>query len=236
MRNNIYILFILILFIGIILPGPVSGDVTMITTTSTQDGYIVDTDSDGLGNGWNRTSGSLFAGDFNSNNEDRSFIGFDISSIPAGMVVSSATLYFGFRGDSGQVSNYAPVNIDHVDFGIAINPDDFQRLCASHWSNVAVLSGPEIISWSDDTYIDRDVTVSVISDYNNAQSPVRFRIRADHVTANGQQEFIRIYSVDNAAPYMPPYLKIHYYVKPTSRRIPPTGLVAVIDPLDYDVI
>lgn len=109
---------------------------------------------------------------------DRSFVGFDISSL-TGRTIVSATLriYQDLASDPYGDSKLGNVLVDHVNFGTSLDSADFGA--AALTSNIGAISTNSTLEWKT-----LDVTTYVQNDLNSGRTSSQFRLRFTN-TSNG---------------------------------------------------
>lgn len=145
--------------------GSAPAPVTVVLRSSTLlDGYVFDGGVAELGN-------HIYVGDVTANTSVRGFVSFDLTPLPAGATVTSATLSMYQWVVIG--TPYAVLGsqlVDHLDFGATLDPGDFAL--------AALSSGFDTLA-SDDTIGPKllSVTAQVVADLTAARVRSQFRIR-----------------------------------------------------------
>ncbi len=214
---------ILILFIGLMsMPTLLLSDVTSITTTGPWDGRIYETNAGSkVGYFLKLNNTRIQVGDEDTGREFRIILGYDISSLSDSITITSATLFVFFDDyQSANINSFTPIYIDNIDFGIAMDPTNFQMLCKSWESNCNndPFTAADLTNYANDTFINKDVTAAVISNYNNSKDPVQFRFRSSNVNNDGNDDWMRIYTYNktnsNGDNIYGSYIKIHHTAPP----------------------
>lgn len=127
--------------------GPCQGQYTTATlnTISGISGYNID--------GWavsttaNSTANEILAGDNGFNMGFRGLLGFDISSIPTGSTIVSATLraYQVSIASSPYADLGGAIRVDVIDFGTTLDADDYSSAALN--SNIGNISTNTTIEW-----------------------------------------------------------------------------------------
>ncbi len=152
-----------------------------------------------------------------SNDEIRSVIGFNLSSIPAGANVTAATLHLNNYQIDGAQGNFQPVRVDHVDFGNTIEGADYNNAAIeSDYANYDATVGWENI----------DSTSQIASAFTNAKSWTKdsssnwfqIRLRPDHTTADGIADQQLIYSANAGSGK--PYISVNYLTGGIGTNLP----------------
>ena len=139
-----------------------------------------------------------------TNKQVRAFTGFDLSGIPAGVTVTSATLYLDtYEHNNGDQVD--PFLIDHVNYGAGLDAGDYGAAAIdSAFANFNFTT-------SDQSF---NVFDQVQYSYTNAAvgSLFQVRIRPTSIAANATPDYQLIRSADDAS--VKPYIKVYYSTVP----------------------
>ena len=176
MRSTRIVIPILILFVmSFVAVSSVSAtDVTLYPTESNDDGFIEDIDNDGDGDLVRINYNYIASGDDSGNDELKGIVHFDISSIPAGAIIDSATFrvyYYGYNTPPTALPGDAKV--DHILSTTGnLTVGDFDSIALS--SNIGQL----VTTANRATYPEwrtLDVTTELQDDIDNSRSYSSYR-------------------------------------------------------------
>lgn len=169
--------------------GPGGQETTVnLASTAALDGFAG-------GNGAIGTASTLtLTGDISSvtNNGFRQFFSFDVSGIPAGSSIVSATLRLHQTAVSGNpYTDLGDVVVDHMDYGLSLDPGDYAA--APLAANIGTLS-------TDDDFVYKQLAVAsqVRADIMAPRVRSQFRLRfstADY-SNDGQSDFVQFADAD----------------------------------------
>lgn len=145
----------------------------------------------------------------NSNLVTRGFVTFDLSSVPSGAKIESATMKLYQATVTGNpYSSGGALKVDHLTYGNTLDSTDYSLPALT--SNISTLATNKTIEWKD-----ADVTESVKDDIANARSVSQFRLHFTVEATDGDTtgDFV---SFDSANSYAEnsghtPQLVVKYY-------------------------
>lgn len=146
----------------------------------------------------------------NSNLVTRGFISFDITSIPAGAVVTEVTLrLYQAKIIGSPFASGGTLKIDHLTYGDSLDSSDYGLAALS--SSFATVTSNPTLEWKDVVVTDR-----VKNDLSNARGTSQFRIHfTSEVTGGdvtGDGDFAYFESADNSeGTGNAPQLVVKYY-------------------------
>ena len=166
------------------IPTPVSQTMT-ITSTATLDGWRAS-------NGGFNTTWYLQIGR-NATLTERSFVSFDISSIPSGKTIDEVTLRLYQEEVVGTpYASLGSLIVDHLDYGDSLGSEDLNASAIS--SNIGTLTSNASIEWKD-----LIVTNALKADISSGRSRSQYRLRFA-TEATGVDAWARFESADNYTP------------------------------------
>jgi uncharacterized repeat protein (TIGR01451 family) len=155
-------------------------------TDSKQDGWV-------QFNGNANNANIMRTGDFSGGNEVRSFIGIDISGIPAGATIIGANLEFDAEGQ-GDPGLIEPYTISLVDFGNGLDAGDFDAVALGGFANFASFNS---INNNLNSYSIPLGAAALQYLVDNSYNDFRIRIKASNAPQdNGNQDTLDIWSID----------------------------------------
>ena len=160
--------------------GGVSPVTVTLYSTADMDGYVMSSLS------WNRVNGIRVGDDdsFDNGREQRGLLSFDLSGIPAGATVTSATLrlyQFSVVGDP--YTHYGSVWVESLDFGDSVGSSSFAVSALS--TLTGSLSSDNVVTWKEIS-----ATNAVQADVAAARPRSQFRLNmpAHGVGTNGDNQ------------------------------------------------
>lgn len=175
--------------------------------------------SDPVLDGFVASSGSVLnniqdiqVGDNQVNNVARGFVSFDITGIPPGSNILSATLRVYQNGVNGTpYTDLGNVIVDHLDYGPTLDSSDFSL--APLLGNIGTLSNNTTIEYK--TLV---VTARVQNDINNSRTRSQYRMLFTTQTDNDNVEDSSFFIAGGYA--NPPQLVVTYALLPTPTAVP----------------
>lgn len=204
--RSVFLVIVAIAFAAACSDNPVTPSTTVtLNSTASLDGWV---QSDGVANA---NAGGPLVGDFEQFSPGvgyRQFYSFDISTIPAGAHIVSATLrlYQAVVVGSPYV-NLGNLIVDRVDIGAALDGVDFNA--APLTANLGTLSTNATIE-----YKTLDVSTAVQADLGASRSKSQFRIRFSLRDFNndGLRDLVQLTEAEDSCCHVskPPELVIEY--------------------------
>lgn len=169
-------------------PAPLAS-VLIASSTPALDGFVSST-------GLVSSSSQLVVGDreasFPSHGGYRSFLSFDISTLPAGATIQSAVLRVYLVGAVGSpIAELGPLVVSHINYGTSLEASDFSPTVYAF--NIATLATTTTAGWRE-----VDVSSAVTADLGaNARSQFRIEFLTRDQNADGQDQFLTCVSGDD---------------------------------------
>ena len=164
-------------------PTPVTQE-KVITATASLDGYRGS-------NGFGSDSLYILIGR-NISVIQRGFVSFDLSSLPSGAVIESATLRMYQQKIVGNPYGVGgSLKIDHLDYGGSLGNEDYGASSIS--SNFTTLTNNAILEWKD-----ANVTDTLKNDLSNGRSNSQYRIRFSTESTGTSSDLVYFESADNS--------------------------------------
>ncbi len=166
----------------------------------------------------------FYVGDEDTNNFNRGFVSFDLSTIPSGANIISATLRIFQRSVEGTpYTDLGNLIVDHVDFGDILDSTDFNITPLQ--ANIGILSTNSTIEWKE-----LNVTTAVKDDLSNGRIHSQFRLRFPNDTDNDQSsDYVTFWASDYSDPTYHPQLVITYEAQTASvPTMNEWGIIALI--------
>jgi len=178
---------------------PIEPTTVTLNTQAGDSGYNIDgvlVYLEGVGVVANVTDSGLNAGDGDDNANgavENSFLGFDLSDIPVGSTINSATLRINQVYVNGTpYTDLGNMIVDQVNFGNSIDNDDWDADAIT--SNIGTISNSEETGWKE-----LDVTSAVETDMSASRTRSQFRIRFNiDSDEDGTQDDVYIESGENS--------------------------------------
>lgn len=171
--------------------GPCQNQYTTTTFYTSTGNASSNVDGQVPSSGIPQTNLNLTIGDAAAGISMRSVAGFDISSIPSGSTIASATLRVYQYSISGTpYTLLGTIVVDHVNFGSSIDTTDYSGGTLS--SNIGTISNNTTIE-----YKTLDVASNVQTDLNDGRTSSQYRLRFTTETAPGDNNLANFETAEN---------------------------------------
>lgn len=207
MRTAVFILTVLL----IIALACLSIAMTTVTLNSTPgvDGFVTS-------GGSVVTNTQTMVGDTSVNTGCRGFVSFDITSIPPGSIIISATLRMYQEGVNGTpYTTLGSISVDHVDYGPTLDAADYNQ--AALQENIGILSNNATLEFKT-----LDVTARLQDDMDHGRTRSQYRLLFPTETDNDSVRDAAFFTSANIGGNTP---ELVVYYQEASPVIPDAGTV-----------